>query len=196
MSKQILITFLLFFASSQILFQNQFHIIGKINLTSEPIDNVTIYYPTEFILKNKKSAAKVYSMDLIELINKKIKSLENIDTRKAGLIIKDKFNNPTIVSFSEILQDISIIPPMIVFNKVKGSLGDTVRIQDNGLGDLDFGAIDAELSKATKKIVYLQMSNLPVKVKYFETISVVFPTDKSCNRWISDVQEIILFEID
>lgn len=196
MLKLILTIILLFFASSQALFQNQFHIIGKINLITEPIDNVTIHYPTEFILKNKKTIAKVYSMDLIELISKKIKHIEQINTRRAGLIIKDKYNNSTIVSFSEILQDISVIPPMIIFKKVKGSIGDTIKIRDHGMGDFDFGAIDAELSKATKKKVYLQMNNLPTKVNYFETISVVFPTDKSYNRWISDVQELILFEID
>lgn len=196
MLKQILTLFLLFVASSQSLFQNQFQIIGKINLTAEPINNVTIYYPTEFILKNKKSVAKVYSMDLIELISKKIKNIELIETRRSGLIIKDKFQNTTIVSFSEILQDVSIIPPMIIFNKVKGSVGDTVKIQDFGLGDLDFAAIDAELSQATKKRVQLQMSYPPAKVDYFSTISVVFPTDKSYNRWICDVQEIILFEFN
>lgn len=185
------------FTASYAVTKNQIREIGKINLQTDPINNVTIYYPTEFILSNKKEIAKVHSVDLIELIEEKITKISIDKSRNSVILITDYNGEVTIVSFSEILPEISIIPPMIVFDKVKGSIGDTVRVQDNGLGNLDLGAIDAELSSATQKKIYLQMDNMPKAVikKYFESVSIVFPTDKSTMRWINDVVEIKIIEI-
>lgn len=197
MLKKIIYILSLSLIFAPISFSNQLIEIGKINLLKDPINNVTIYYPTEFILSNKKSVAKVYSLDLIELLESKILSLGNGNLRNKGLIIKDKSKNNTIVSFAEIQQEISVIPPMIVFDRVRGRVGDTVKVQDHGMGDFEFADIDAELSKSTKKKVYLQLKNMTAKdqQKYFSTISVVFPTDKSVLRWIHNVEEIIVFEI-
>lgn len=198
MLKKVLLFICIFIAASHSAYQNQIHEIGKINLITDPISNVTIYYPTEFILRNKKEIAKVYSLDLVELIEKKLAPISDIKIKSSALLITDKSGNINIVSFSELLQDISVIPPMIVFDKVRGTIGDTVTVQDHGMGDLEFSAIDDELAVATKRRIYLQIGKIGKLERelFFNTISIVFPTDISTNRWIHDVVEIKLIEVE
>lgn len=197
MNKTLFIAFMMLISTAFTQKSHKIEEIGKFNLITQPIKNVTIYYPTEFILNNNREIAKVYSLDLIELIEEKIKKIKDVDSRNMGLLIEDKNGNLSLVSISEILQDISVIPPMIIFDKVRGSLGDTVKVQDFGMGDLDLSAIDDELSAAIQKKIHLQMASIPeeARIKFFETISIVFPTDKSTQRWIHDVVEIKLIKI-
>ncbi len=163
----------------------------EMNQLSDKLFNLS--YSTEFYNSKNTFLGKYYSLPLQEIVLQAGIS----DTNSIILEFESADGYSMLFTYDEISKSISAIPPVMLIDKVVGSVGDTVKISENEKGIIDYADLDKELKIATVKKIYCQINKLTRPAKLvFNSFSIIFPMDITDRRWMTNVVrlKIYLFE--
>ncbi len=172
-------------------------LIAEIELDPEVLADKYEYFSTEFMSARKTSLSKNYTFPLNSLIDPEIKNIQKSQRKRILIIAENGAGEKLVFTYSEIDEEITKLMPQLIFKPVTGSIGDTVKIGDveGQRTKVDMDKFEEEFEIAVRKRIYLQMKNMNKKEKkrIFSNMSVIFPTDSTPKRWISNVKSIKIY---
>jgi hypothetical protein len=152
---------------------------------------------TEFLLSNRSSIGKHYSFNLSDIIDPYLKDLSFEQRSNVIIIAEDKQGTTQPFTYPDISMEYSMIPALLTFTKKMVSFPDTLIVaQDNGdPSGVDIDAVEEFFNVLTKRRIYLQLKHISEddKAKIFKTTSVMFPVDKSTERWLTDLNYLHIY---
>jgi hypothetical protein len=199
MKKLLLISILLF--ALPLISQNfEFYHIGSITIDPFELGQTYDFAATEFILSNKSTIGKHYSFNLSDIIDPYLKDL-SIEKRSNVIIIAEDMNGETQpFSYTDVSADYSMIPALLTFTKKIVSFPDTLIVGEDisNVHGLEIDKVEEFFNVLTKRRIFLQLKSISddEKNRLFKTTSVIFPVDKTPNRWLTDLKafHIYLYE--
>ncbi len=175
---------------------NKFELVADIEVNPAKFATEMNYSSTQFYLRNKKSVGKYNSFEIKDIINK----YAGAPDRRDIFIIAESPADTIVFSGAETDPAITIIPPVLIFDELTGSIGDTVKVYDvkgKPKGTVDLDAVGREFGEAIMRRIFLQLESIPKpeKERIFGKISIIFPQDKSTSRWIENVTRLKVYKL-
>ncbi len=173
--------------------------IGTINIQSSVIERDASARTVEFLSGKNQSAGKFRGANVASCLKEIIDKIEPENRSKAIIIAKNNFGQKLIFSLPELLPEISKIPPILVYRRVIGDLGDTAHISDirGQTGRVNVQEIDKYLERATQERIKLQVPDVQRVTSFLrQPVSLIFPTDASPGRWLADVDSLTVATIE
>jgi hypothetical protein len=139
---------------------------------------------------------------IIEEIDKILKH-KSIDAKTTSLLISFENNKSArYYTYFDFSNDITAISPyLITQQKVKFKMGDTIQYQTQGgkqTTDMDLSELTEHAFSVIVTNVKLQFKSMDITTQQniFSKTSLIFPIDKSANRWFADVKWIKIYKIE
>jgi hypothetical protein len=152
---------------------------------------------TEFLLSNRSSIGKHYSFNLSDIIDPNLKELSLEQRSNVIIIAEDKNGKTQPFTYPDISMEYSMIPALLTFTKKMVSFPDTLIVaQDNSdPSGVDMDAVEEFFNVLTKRRIYLQLKHISddETARIFKTTSVMFPVDKSTDRWLTDLKYLHIY---
>ena len=197
MQKSILLLTILIFLSAGNMSGGELREIATIEISIEKLLPSVKNYSTEIKLSNKKKLGDYYTYNVDEIIEPYIKDISDSLRKDIVVIAENSSGESVAASYSDFDKSTSFLPGILIYKKVTGSIGDSVRAFDkkDKKGEVDFKVIDEQLDIATKRIIYLQIKSMfsNEKNKLMMERTLIFPQDASAKRWITDVNKLHIY---
>lgn len=173
--------------------------IGTINIQMSVVERDASARTVEFLSSKSQSAGKFRGANVASCLKELINKIAPDDRSKTIIIAKNNFGQKLVFSLPELLPEISKIPPILVYRRVVGDIGDTVHIGDvrGQTGRVNIQEIDKYLERATQERIKLQIPDVQRVTSFLrQPVSLIFPTDASSGRWLADVDSLTIAIIE
>ena len=156
----------------------------------------------KFQFSTGKSIGTYLGIPVLVEINKILES-NSVDPSTTSILVS--FENNTEVkyyTYFDFLNEITAIPPyLIIQQKIKSTLGDTVLYQTKGgkqATNMELSGLDEQIFGGVVVNVKLQFKSMDAseQQKIFSKTSLIFPVDKSPKQWLSDIKRIKVYRIE
>ncbi|MBI5324610.1 MAG: hypothetical protein HZB41_04960 [Ignavibacteriae bacterium] len=191
--------YLLLFSSLLLKSADHPYELAKINIDLNEINKNSQTKTVEFLSSTKKSFGKFICADINEIISNSIKHLSD-EEKSRLLIVAESSSGETITStYFDYDPNNVQIAPVIILKSIQGAVGDTIKVTDvkGKKGVVDLSIVEKELQKSIVERIYLQIKILSQgeKIRIFSVGSLIFPQDKTTNRWLGNVSNIKIYII-
>jgi hypothetical protein len=171
--------------------------IADIEINTAKFAQEIRYFSTRFYLRNRQPAGKHNCFNLIDIVRSKLPESADGDY----FIVACSNNDRIVFGLDEIDPQITIIPAVLVFDELTGSIGDTVTAYDQKnkpKGKVDLGPVKQEFAQAVMRKIHLQLRAISPadKKKYLTNNTILFPQDKSTGRWLPEVEKLKIYKIE
>ncbi len=173
--------------------------IGILDIQPTVVELDATVRTVEILSSKNQSAGKFRGADVMSCLKNLINAITPDNRSKTVIIAKNNYGQQLVFSLPELLPEVSKIPPILVYRKVTGELGDTAHISDapRQTGRVNVKEIDAYLERAVQEKIKLQIPDVK-NVAFFlrQPVSLIFPTDSTAARWLGDVAMLIVAVIE
>lgn len=150
---------------------------------------------TEFTFANGSKTRHFFTLDLAKFIEAHF-SKNQFKDEALLLAFEDNYGKTVYYSKHCFDSEIAVITPRLLLGGKVVALGDTLVFEDAGNANLSDFAKD--LSRYKKNIVREKIKLQIGKSNnsnYFQNGTLIFPIDKSPDRWLKNVKRIIIYRI-
>lgn len=169
--------------------------ISSLDINQTDLSKLFPSHTIEFYTKCKTKIGKyraIQLQDLIEGIIPKNQSLKNI------IVCMYSSTDTIINSYYEYKTNLHVLCPILILNEVTSKVGEIVTIKDKTKQvQVDLAKVQIEYEKIIEERYYLQINKLTKDEKnnFFSKYSVIYPQDKSTERWIQTISYIKIYQI-
>jgi hypothetical protein len=155
------------------------------------------YFSTQFYLRNRQRVGKHNCFNIFDII----KQYTPGEPNSRIVVVAESPNRSVVFGLDEIDPKITIIPAILVFDELTGSVGDTVTAPDKkGMpkGNVDLQPVKQEFAQAVMRKIHLQLRSISPanKEKYFKDNTLMFPQDRSTGRWMTNVKRLRIYRFE
>ncbi len=195
--KKLILLLVLYFSMPAVSQSPDFNHIATINIDPWELGQKYEFASTEFLLSNRTSIGKHYAFNLSDIIDPYLKDLSVSKRSNVIIIAKDNSGNTLPFSYTEVSDEYSMMPALLTFTKKMVGMPDTLIVSDNpeGPSGLEINQVEEFFNVLTKRRIYLQLKFISAdqKKQIFNTTTVIFPIDKTTNRWLTDLKEFDIY---
>ncbi|MCL2039559.1 MAG: hypothetical protein FWG85_03915 [Bacteroidetes bacterium] len=156
----------------------------------------------KFQFANGKSIGSYLGIPMIDEIVNMLNEASMDPTQHTLIISLENNQEKKYYTFFDFLNIVSAISPYLITNeKVNFRKGDTIQYAMKGgkqTADVDFTGLTEHSNSLLVTNVKLQFNIMDAAIQknIFSNISLIFPTDKSPTRWISDIKRIKIYKLE
>lgn len=176
----------------------------RIVQTVEPDSDSLLYHDSmrsAIIVTGKRELGKFYTIGIYALIEKHVEKLSPEDRSKALIICEAADGQHTTAALAEFDPAMAVVPAILLIGEAEATRRDSVDIRDiEGMeGVVNLRQLHRETSKLVRERFRLpncKLSDAEHKRARSAEMMVLFPADRSSQRWLNDVSRIHLAVMD
>jgi hypothetical protein len=152
---------------------------------------------TRFIMKAAGNLPELRTIPLYDVIKSIIPA--GTDEKKVIVQIQGSGGATGLYTMLEFRNDIALLQPLLIVENNEKLRADTLRISSkNNAAALDLGALDAKLQQAAGLQIALNYAaaQAPEIKGMLRPHSLILPADKSLQRWIAGIEQIIVLQVE
>jgi hypothetical protein len=151
----------------------------------------------EIYTSGKKLLYRGFSIKLCSYIENQLSDFSDMEKNNLVIEFINADNESILCSYSDFNAKVINLPPLLILNKYKSNLCDTITINDvkGTKGKIDCEQIDNEMGKALVNRIYLNIKTIPKEEinSLFSENSLIFTQDKSDERWKKNIKTIKIY---
>lgn len=169
-------------------------ISGKTLLHNDDLRTVEV-----FVQKKKHKVGSFYSVKLLDVLES-VPGIDSLDRKQLVVVCESSDGQMSTASFAELQLSLSKLPVLLILAPVEGTHRDSVVLHDKAgrKGKVDISDLEHEFSRVTRLRYFLPdviMSNKERKEWSRYSMWVLYPYDRSPQRWLPNVQYIHVFTV-